>query len=140
MPEASTAAVSRRMSAQARRNTECEMQLRSVLHRSGLRFFIHRRPVAAIRREADLVFPRSKVAVFVDGCFWHGCPKHGTWPKSNAAWWRAKIEGNRERDADTDRRLKEAGWRSIRIWEHEDSNKAAARIRKTVCQRLVVNA
>jgi DNA mismatch endonuclease (patch repair protein) len=135
MPEASTEAVSRRMSAQARRDTECELKLRSALHRQGMRFFVHRRPVPSIRRQADLVFPRARVAVFVDGCFWHGCPEHGTWPKANAEWWRAKIEGNRKRDADTDARLVEAGWTPIRIWEHERPDHAASRIEQILHKR-----
>jgi DNA mismatch endonuclease (patch repair protein) len=74
------------------------------------------------------VFTRAKVAVYVDGCFWHGCPVHGTWPKANGDWWRAKIEANRERDRDTDRRLTAAAWRVIRVWEHEDVASAVARV------------
>jgi DNA mismatch endonuclease, patch repair protein len=66
-----------------------------------------------------MVFPRARIAVFLDGCFWHGCPLHGTWPKNNAAWWREKIEANIARDRDTDCRLKELGWIVIRVWEHE---------------------
>jgi DNA mismatch endonuclease (patch repair protein) len=81
------------------------------------------------------VFPRLKVAVFVDGCFWHGCPVHGTWPKANSDWWRAKIEANRLRDSDTDRRLSEMGWRVVRIWEHEDPEQAALRIAAVVRNR-----
>jgi DNA mismatch endonuclease, patch repair protein len=132
MPDASTDAVSRQMSAQRRRDTACERALRSTLHRQGLRFFVHRRPLPGLRREADLVFPKVMVAVFVDGCFWHGCPQHGTWPKANADWWRAKIERNRERDADTDRRLQQSGWTAIRIWEHEDPLDAADRVKAAI--------
>lgn len=88
------------------------------------------------RRVADIVFPRARVAVFVDGCFWHGCPEHGTWPKANAAWWRNKIESNRARDGDTDKRLMAAGWESIRVWEHESPVHAAARISAAVQARL----
>jgi len=73
--------------------------------------------------------------VFVDGCFWHGCPQHATWPKKNADWWREKIEGNRRRDADTDARLKEAGWLPIRVWAHEDPQVAAANIARIVRAR-----
>jgi len=69
-----------------------------------------------------------RVAVFVDGCFWHGCPKHATWPKTNAVWWRNKIEGNQRRDADTDARLAAAGWLSVRVWAHEKPAEAAERI------------
>jgi DNA mismatch endonuclease (patch repair protein) len=84
-----------------------------------------------LRRRADLVFGTARVAVYVDGCFWHGCPVHGTWPKANAEWWRTKIEANRNRDADTDRRMNEAGWLVIRVWEHEGAG-AADRIEAAV--------
>jgi DNA mismatch endonuclease (patch repair protein) len=70
------------------------------------------------------------VAVFVDGCFWHGCPEHGTWPKENADWWRDKIEANRRRDADTDASLEAQGWSVIRVWEHKDATSAAAQIER----------
>lgn len=77
-------------------------------------------PEPGIRRRADILFTKARVAVFVDGCFWHKCPVHGTEPKANAEWWRAKLQRNVERDRDTDRRLEEAGWTVIRLWEHED--------------------
>src|SRR5437764_2324869 len=90
--KASSPSVSRRMQLQASRDTAPERKLRSALHRSGLRFRVHVRPLPGVRREADIVFPKARVAVFVDGCFWHGCPDHAPWPKANAAWWREKIE------------------------------------------------
>jgi DNA mismatch endonuclease (patch repair protein) len=124
-----------RMSRQRSRDTEIEVALRRELHRSGLRYRVHQRPVRAVRREADVVFGPAKVAVFVDGCFWHGCPEHGTWPKRNGEFWRAKIEGNRARDADTDRVLDEAGWLAVRVWEHEDPVVAASRVREAVLER-----
>jgi DNA mismatch endonuclease (patch repair protein) len=93
-----------------------------------LRFFVDRAPIPSSRRRADLLFPRQCVAVYVDGCYWHGCPLHGTWPKANAEWWREKIDGNRARDRDTDRMLHEAGWTSVRIWEHETVDDAAERV------------
>lgn len=108
-----------------RRDTKPELALRSELHRRGLRFFVDRAPIPGWRRRADLLFPTQRVAVYVDGCYWHGCPEHGTWPKSNAAWWREKIEQNRRRDADTDQSLHEAGWKSVRVWEHENATDAA---------------
>ena len=74
----------------------------------------------------------ERVAIFVDGCFWHGCPVHGTWPKQNAAYWRAKIDQNKRRDRDTDERLREAGWHVVRFWEHEDLEQAAEKIRATI--------
>jgi DNA mismatch endonuclease (patch repair protein) len=89
-----------------------------------------------LRREADLVFRPSRVAVFVDGCFWHGCELHGTWPKSNEAFWRSKIEGNVKRDRETDDVLRAAGWSSVRVWEHEPVDKAADRIQRTVREKL----
>ncbi|MEU5437707.1 very short patch repair endonuclease [Streptomyces sp. NPDC020719] len=130
-----SAAVRARMSRQRSRDTGVEVALRRVLHAMGLRFRIHRRPLPGIRREADVVFGPARVAVFVDGCFWHGCPEHGTWPKNNAEFWRSKIEGNRARDRDTDARLAEAGWLAVRVWEHEDPAAAAIEIHETVQQR-----
>lgn len=116
------------MRATARRDTLPERRLRTVLHRRGLRYFVDRPPLAGMRRRADVVFPRARVAVFVDGCFWHGCPTHGTQPRANAEWWRDKLEGNKRRDRDTDRRLLEAGWRVVRVWEHEPPEQAAKRV------------
>src|SRR3954451_8147447 len=107
------------MSRQRTRDTLPETCLRSELHRRGLRFRVHRRPLPELRREADLVFPRARIAVFVDGCFWHGCPQHATQPKRNDSFWRGKILGNQTRDAETDALLAHAGWISIRVWEHE---------------------
>jgi DNA mismatch endonuclease (patch repair protein) len=80
------------------------------------------------------VFVRARIAVFVDGCFWHGCPLHASWPKSNAEWWRSKIEANRARDRDTDARLTSAGWTVVRVWEHEDPVRAAANIAELVAR------
>eukprot|EP01133_Synstelium_polycarpum_P019814 gene19814-23735_t len=108
------------MSAQRRRDTKPEIALRRELHRRGLRYFVDRAPVKGVRRRADLVFPRRKVAVFVDGCFWHSCPQHATFPKNNAQWWTDKLAANVVRDRDTDARLAEQGWTVIRVWEHED--------------------
>ncbi|NUT19444.1 MAG: very short patch repair endonuclease [Hamadaea sp.] len=125
------------MSRQRSRNTEIEVALRRELHRIGMRFRVHRRPLPELRREADIVFSKARVAVFVDGCFWHGCPRHATWPKNNDQFWQAKIERNQSRDVDTDRRLEAAGWVSIRVWEHEDPMVAAPGIAEIVqvCRR-----
>lgn len=119
------------------RNTAPEIALRTELHRRGHRYFVDR-PIPGLsrRRRADIVFPRRRLAIFVDGCFWHGCPAHATWPKANAAWWRGKIEANRRRDADTDATLREAGWTVVRVWEHEQAAAAADRIE----QELSVSA
>lgn len=115
------------MKRQRRRDTAPELALRSELHRRGLRYRVDY-PLPGMRRRADIAFPRQRVAVFVDGCFWHGCPKHGTWPKTSETWWRAKIEANRTRDRDTDARLSAAGWISVRVWEHESPPTAATRV------------
>ncbi|MFD7557181.1 MULTISPECIES: very short patch repair endonuclease [unclassified Streptomyces] len=121
-----------RMSRQKSRDTGVEVALRKALHANGARYRIHRKPVKGVRREADIVFGPARVAVFVDGCFWHGCPVHATWPKNNAEFWRAKIEGNRRRDVDTDARLAEAGWLAVRVWEHERADEAAVRVLSVV--------
>lgn len=125
-------ATSARMSAQRRRDTKPEIAIRRELHRRGLRYFVDRAPIKGVRRRADLVFPRRKVAVFVDGCFWHSCPQHATFPKNNAQWWTDKLAANVVRDRDTDTRLAEQGWTVIRIWEHEDPLVAAERVQKAL--------
>jgi DNA mismatch endonuclease, patch repair protein len=126
-PPASSADALRRMRSQRQRDTKGELELRSLLHRRGLRFRVHAL-LPGLRRRSDIVFTRARVLVFVDGCFWHGCPEHGTWPKENADWWREKIEANQRRDRDTDARLTAAGWTVIRVWEHEDPTQAADQI------------
>jgi DNA mismatch endonuclease, patch repair protein len=122
----------RRMQGTPRRDTQAEILVRRAVHRRGLRYRVDRPPLAGMRRRADLVFPRARVAVFVDGCFWHGCPEHGTIPKNNRAWWKEKLAGNQNRDRDTDARLLEAGWTVVRAWEHEDPEYAAGRIDRAV--------
>ena len=118
------------MAANRRRDTSPELRLRSALHARGLRFRVDypirvpgRRPI-----RPDVVFTRARVAVFVDGCFWHGCPDHGTLPKSNAEYWVPKLARNRERDEQADRLLADAGWHVVRIWEHEKIQDATARV------------
>lgn len=122
------AKTSARLSKQRRRDTKPEVALRRELHRRGLRYFVDRAPLKGMRRRADLVFPRRKVAVYVDGCFWHSCPIHATRPRNNAQWWADKLAANVARDRDTDTRLIEEGWRVVRIWEHEDPVVAAQRV------------
>ncbi|RDI48561.1 very short patch repair endonuclease [Nocardia mexicana] len=119
---------SARMSRQRRVGTKPETALRKELHRRGYRFFVDRAPLQGLRRRADLVFPRRKVAVYVDGCFWHCCPEHATYPKNNAEWWAEKLAGNVKRDRDTDTRLTGSGWLVVRVWEHEDAVAAADRV------------
>lgn len=122
------------MQSNRRRDTGPEKAVRSALHALGLRFRVDFaiRPTEGRSVRPDLVFSRRRVAVFVDGCYWHGCPIHATWPKTNAGFWKDKIETNRRRDADTRRRLEADGWVVIRIWEHEDPAAAAATIEQVV--------
>ena len=124
-----------RMARVRQKGTRAELALRRVLHAKGLRYRLHVPLLEKPRRTADVVFPPARVAVFVDGCFWHGCPEHASWPKSNADFWRDKIEANRSRDADTDQRLKVLGWQIVRIWEHEDASGAANRVAELVDAR-----
>ena len=131
----SPSGASARMRNQRERDTGPEIVLRAKLHRLGLRFRIHVRPVDGLRREADIVFRPARTAVFVDGCFWHGCPDHATWPKVNAAFWKSKIEANQARDLATNGLLGANGWEVIRVWEHEDMDSAAVKIRVTVGAR-----
>lgn len=133
--EPSSTPVSERMARTGSRDTKAELELRRILHRRGLRYLVDRQVVEGVRRRADLVFPRARVAVMVDGCFWHGCPEHATWPAHNAEFWQEKIETNRQRDRDTDQRLSEAGWDVVRVWEHEDPREAADRIERLVRPR-----
>lgn len=136
---ASSPAVRSTMQGNRGKDTKPEIQLRSLLHRAGLRYRVSVRPLPFLRRTADVVFPRARVAVFLDGCFWHGCPEHHRPAKKNSEFWINKIEGNRARDADTDRLLREAGWESIRIWEHEDPVIAAERVSRLVRERLALS-
>jgi len=122
------------MVATRRRDTPCELALRSAVYRLGLRYRVDW-PLPGTRRRADLAFVGAKVAVFVDGCFWHACPVHATWPKANAGWWREKILGNVRRDRDTDARLRAAGWKMLRFWEHEDPAMAAHTVAALVSRR-----
>ncbi|WP_093577154.1 very short patch repair endonuclease [Amycolatopsis rubida] len=110
------------------RDTRPEKVLRSLLHAMGLRFRVCARPVAEVRRTADVVFPKARVAIFVDGCFWHGCPEHYRLPRTNTAYWDDKITGNQTRDRQTDELLQEAGWTVMRVWEHEDAAVAARKV------------
>lgn len=127
-PPASSPDAFRRMRSARQRDTGPEIAIRRALHAQGLRFRVNYSVLPGTRRRADIVFPRAKIAVFVDGCFWHFCPIHRTLPKANASWWLAKLRANRSRDADTNRSLRKAGWRVERIWEHESVPVAVARI------------
>lgn len=120
--------VRKSMRANRGRDTGPELAVRRLVHAAGLRYRVSARPLPDLRRTADLVFTRRRIAVFVDGCFWHGCPEHHTRARTNADYWAEKVRANRERDADTDRRLVRAGWTVLRIWEHEGADAAAQRI------------
>ena len=134
---ASSPGVRRRMQLQRERDTVPELALRRELHRRGRRYRVDVPIVPGTRRRADIVFGRARVAVFVDGCFWHGCPEHGQRAHHVNGWyWPEKIAGNRRRDADTDARLRAAGWAVVRVWEHQDPEQAAALIGHQVDCRL----
>lgn len=121
-------AISMRMSRQKSRDTGPEMVLRKKLHRRGLRYRVNAALPGMGRRRADVLFTSAKVAVFVDGCFWHRCPLHGVAPKSNAAWWDSKLGENVARDLDTNEHLISLGWTVLRFWEHGDMEVAADRV------------
>lgn len=126
-PEASP-----RMAKVRQKGTGAEIALRRELYRRGLRYRVDFEVLKKPRRVADIAFPGRMIAVFVDGCFWHGCPEHATWPKQNSDFWRQKIETNRARDADTNERLRNAGWTVLRFWEHEPPIDAAVIVVQTV--------
>jgi DNA mismatch endonuclease (patch repair protein) len=123
------------MSRLGRRDTRPEIELRSELHRRGRRFRVDCRPDPQIRAKADIVFTKARVAVFVDGCFWHVCPEHQTWPQSNADWWRHKLEGNVARDRRADAALTAAGWDVVRVWEHQSPTEAADQVEVSLARR-----
>lgn len=110
------------------RDTSPELALRSALHARGLRFRKHLRVVPDVACTVDIIFPTERLAVFVDGCYWHSCPQHASYPVTNGDWWRAKLAATRKRDARNTQALTDAGWTVVRIWEHEDAHSAAAQI------------
>lgn len=120
------------MRANRGRDTGPELAVRRALHARGLRYRVDHPVPFDRRRRADIVFTRAEVAVFIDGCFWHGCPEHGTTPRTNTAFWTAKIARNRERDQDTTDRLDALGWTVLRFWEHENPESAAVIVERTV--------
>lgn len=131
-------AVTQRMSRQRRRDTAPETALRRELHRRGLRFRVDHSLVGIPRRRGDIVFTRARLVLFVDGCFWHACPIHGTSPVTRAEWWAQKLERNVARDRDTDARLTNSGWVVLRFWEHVDPLVAATDVEATY--RLLIAA
>jgi DNA mismatch endonuclease, patch repair protein len=129
---ASSEANRRVMRANRSRDTLPELLVRRAVHAMGLRYRVASRPVPDIRIRADMVFAGSRVAVFIDGCFWHGCPDHSSTPRTNPGYWTVKIAANRDRDARAARLLADAGWTVVRVWEHDDPGLSAARIRTEV--------
>jgi len=127
------------MRANRKRDTGPELRLRTHLHGLGLRYQLGRRIATTPPVIPDLVFLRAKVAVFVDGCFWHGCPIHGVQPRVNSAYWFAKILLNKRRDQTVDQNLIGLGWLAIRIWEHEDPREAAARVKSIVRSHAAID-
>ncbi|CAN1559064.1 Vsr DNA G,T-mismatch repair endonuclease [Mycobacteriaceae bacterium] len=123
---------SRRMSRQRTRDTEPEMLLRRELYRRGLRYRVDAPLPGLPRRRADILFTRARVAVFVDGCFWHGCPEHKAAPTSNGAFWATKLARTIERDRETDAHLRSFRWTVLRFWEHEDIEHAATDIEQII--------
>ncbi len=124
-PTALNDMVSRQMSAMPTRDTGTEVALRRELHRLGLRFRVQ---VRALPGRPDIAFTRARIAIFVDGCFWHKCPTHGSAPKNNGPWWSAKLDGNVARDRRKDEQLRAMGWLPVHVWEHEDPTTSALSI------------
>jgi DNA mismatch endonuclease (patch repair protein) len=132
-PDPTDAVASRIGRANKRTETKPEVRLRSDLHRRGFRFRKDLAIPTELRKiKPDIVFTRAKVAVFVDGCFWHGCPEHQVIPGANPAYWVPKLRRNAERDHETNVALAEAGWTVIRVWEHEEPEEAAERVEELV--------
>ncbi|MCF3135138.1 very short patch repair endonuclease [Streptomyces olivochromogenes] len=123
------------MSRQGSRDTAPEVAVRRLLHASGLRYRVNVPVPGMPRRTIDIVFSKAKIAIFLDGCFWHGCPKHATQPKANAEWWRAKLDKNMARDLETTEHLTTAGWTVLRFWEHESAANVAHCISESVASK-----
>lgn len=131
-PVSSSVDASRRMAKVRQKGTGAEVALRREMYRIGLRYRIDYEVLKKPRRVADVAFTGRKIAVFVDGCFWHGCPEHATWPKQNAEFWREKIEANQRRDEDTNDCLRSIGWTVLRFWSHEPPTEAARTVARAV--------
>lgn len=140
-PEPGDQAATRIGKANRRTNTKPEVRLRSLLHARGLRFRKdHLLRVGDLRVRPDIVFPRTKVAVFVDGCFWHSCPDHFHMPETNQEYWVPKLEGNVARDRRVDAALVDGGWQVVRVWEHENVAAAADQIESVLVARTAAGA
>jgi DNA mismatch endonuclease (patch repair protein) len=125
----------RSMQGNRSRDTKPELAVRRLLHRAGLRYRVAQRPLPSLRRTADIVFSRARVAVFIDGCFWHRCPVHATTPRTRTEFWSAKFARNVARDADTNALLRAAGWEVLRFWEHQDPAWIAEEVQRAVRAR-----
>ncbi|ART68316.1 very short patch repair endonuclease [Mycobacterium dioxanotrophicus] len=132
-PPASSEIVRSRMSRQRRRDTQPELLVRRILHSRGIRYRVDGNPEADLRCKADILWRQLHMAVFIDGCFWHGCPDHATRPKANEQWWAHKLDGNIRRDRRMDAELAARGWKVLRFWEHEDPVAVA----DAICAQLV---
>jgi DNA mismatch endonuclease (patch repair protein) len=135
-PAPLNATISRQMSAMPSRDTVTEIALRRELHSRGLRYRTH---LKTLPGKPDIAFTRARIAVFVDGCFWHRCPDHGTAPKNNGKWWADKLDANVSRDRRNDLDLEKLGWITVHVWEHEDPATAAEAINKLWRSRLTNN-
>lgn len=135
-PVASSSAATATMRANRRRDTKPELLLRSALHRQGWRFRVDAPVYASGRRvRPDIVFPKRRVAVFIDGCFWHSCPEHGLKPKANATYWEAKLNGNKARDTADSHALRQDGWKVVRVWEHDKIDDAVEAVKTALESR-----
>lgn len=115
-----------------RRDTAPELAIRRLLHAQGLRYRVDWPLPFDRRRRADIVFTKQRVAIFIDGCFWHGCPEHYIAPRANREYWAEKVAGNSDRDHNTDARLSELGWTVLRFWEHEDASEVAEQVESVI--------
>ncbi len=132
---ASSSAARKTMQGNHGRDTKAEIAVRQLVHAQGLRYRVNAQPEADLRRTADLLFTRVRVAVFIDGCYWHGCPEHFTMPTTNSDYWSTKIGRNQARDRETTSRLEDRGWRVLRSWEHETPAAVAEEIGPLVRER-----
>lgn len=134
-PWASGAATRKTMQGNRGRDTKAELAVRRLVHANGLRYRVNARPEPELRRTADLLFTRARVAVFIDGCYWHGCPEHFSMPATNLEYWSTKIGRNQARDLETTTLLEARGWLVLRFWEHEPPIAVAERIAQLVRAR-----